>query len=104
MAAPGASAGANYSATAGSAPPLPPIRSSPVVPDPMGDKEKNIAGEEPDVGAAAGAERQRVLEIAGREADGGRRCALAVCGTALAGPPLGSGRGQIGRASCRERV
>ena len=36
-----------------------------------------------------------MLEIAGREADGGRRCAPAVCGTALAGPPLGSGCGLL---------
>ncbi|KAL0294695.1 UNVERIFIED_CONTAM: hypothetical protein Scaly_3117600 [Sesamum calycinum] len=35
----------------------------------------------------------RVLEIVGREADGGRRCAPVGCGTARAGPPIGSGRG-----------
>ena len=39
-----------------------------------------------------------MLEIAGREADGGRRCAPAVCGTALAGPPLGSRRGLLSAA------
>ena len=39
-----------------------------------------------------------MLEIAGREADGGRRCAPAVCGTVLAGPPLGSGRGLLSAA------
>ena len=36
-----------------------------------------------------------MLEIAGREADGGRRRALAVCGTAPAGPPLGLGHGLL---------
>ncbi|GLS16980.1 hypothetical protein GCM10007897_44590 [Sphingobium jiangsuense] len=39
-----------------------------------------------------------MLEIAGREADGGRRCAPAVCGTASAGPPIGSGRGLLSAA------
>ena len=34
-----------------------------------------------------------MLEIVGREADGGRRCAPVGCGTARAGPPIGSGRG-----------
>ncbi|KAF1856690.1 hypothetical protein Lal_00043515 [Lupinus albus] len=35
----------------------------------------------------------RVLEIVGREADGGRRCASVGCGTARAGPPIDSGHG-----------
>jgi hypothetical protein len=34
-----------------------------------------------------------VLEIVGREADGGRRCVPVGCGTARAGPPIDSGRG-----------
>jgi hypothetical protein len=33
---------------------------------------------------------QRVLEIARRDANGGRQCAWVVCGTAYAGPPLSS--------------
>ena len=36
-----------------------------------------------------------MLEIAGREADGGRRCASVGCGTARAGPPIDSGRGPM---------
>jgi hypothetical protein len=36
-----------------------------------------------------------VLEIVGREVDGGRRCAPVGCGTATAGPPIGSGRGPM---------
>ncbi|CAF2372503.1 unnamed protein product, partial [Brassica napus] len=36
---------------------------------------------------------QRVLEIVGREADGGRRCVLVGCGTEQSGPPIDSGRG-----------
>ncbi|WZZ15316.1 hypothetical protein YC2023_108405 [Brassica napus] len=38
-------------------------------------------------------ESQRVLEIVGREADGGRRCVLIGCGTEQSGPPIDSGRG-----------
>ncbi|WZZ00057.1 hypothetical protein YC2023_072385 [Brassica napus] len=38
-------------------------------------------------------ESQRVLEIVGREADGGRRCVLVECGTEQSGPPIDSGRG-----------
>ncbi|WZY71506.1 hypothetical protein YC2023_003746 [Brassica napus] len=38
-------------------------------------------------------ESQRVLEIVGREADGGRRCVLVGCGTEQSGPPIDSGRG-----------
>lgn len=34
-----------------------------------------------------------MLEIVGREADGGRRCAPVVCGTVKVGPPIGSGCG-----------
>jgi hypothetical protein len=34
-----------------------------------------------------------VLEIVGREADGGRRCASVGCGMARAGPPIDSGCG-----------
>ena len=33
-----------------------------------------------------------MLEIAGREANGGRGCAPVVCGTARAGPPIDAGR------------
>ena len=36
-----------------------------------------------------------MLEIVGREADGGRRCAPVGCGTARAGPPIDSGRGPM---------
>ncbi|CAN6968883.1 unnamed protein product [Brassica oleracea var. botrytis] len=36
---------------------------------------------------------QRVLEIVGREADGGRRCVPVGCGTEQSGPPIDSGRG-----------
>jgi len=36
-----------------------------------------------------------VLEIVGREADGGRRCAAVGCGTVRAGPPLDSRRGPL---------
>ncbi|KAI3477303.1 hypothetical protein L1887_61027 [Cichorium endivia] len=40
--------------------------------------------------------RQRgVLEIVGREANGGRRCVPVGCGTAIAGPPIDSGRGPV---------
>ncbi|CAF2106858.1 unnamed protein product [Brassica napus] len=38
-------------------------------------------------------ESQRVLEIVGREADGGPRCVLVRCGTEQSGPPIDSGRG-----------
>ncbi|CAF2053588.1 unnamed protein product [Brassica napus] len=38
-------------------------------------------------------ESQRVLEIVGREADGGRRCVPVGCGTEQSGPPIDSGRG-----------
>ncbi|KAI3672217.1 hypothetical protein L2E82_52891 [Cichorium intybus] len=38
---------------------------------------------------------QRVLEIVGREANGGRRCVPVGCGTAIAGPPIDSGRGPV---------
>ncbi|WZY99956.1 hypothetical protein YC2023_072285 [Brassica napus] len=38
-------------------------------------------------------ESQRVLEIVGREADGGRRCVLVRCGTEQSGLPIDSGRG-----------
>ncbi|WZZ15592.1 hypothetical protein YC2023_108681 [Brassica napus] len=38
-------------------------------------------------------ESQRVLEIVGREAYGGRRCVLVGCGTEQSGPPIDSGRG-----------
>ncbi|WZZ00071.1 hypothetical protein YC2023_072399 [Brassica napus] len=38
-------------------------------------------------------ESQRVLEIVGREADGGQRCVLVGCGTEQSGPPIDSGRG-----------
>ncbi|WZY99952.1 hypothetical protein YC2023_072281 [Brassica napus] len=38
-------------------------------------------------------ESQRVLEIVGREADGGRRCVLVGCGTEQSGPPIDSGHG-----------
>ncbi|CAF2043613.1 unnamed protein product [Brassica napus] len=38
-------------------------------------------------------ESQRVLEIVGREADGGRQCVLVGCGTEQSGPPIDSGRG-----------
>ncbi|WZZ14876.1 hypothetical protein YC2023_107965 [Brassica napus] len=38
-------------------------------------------------------ESQRVLEIVGREADGGRRCILVGCGTEQSGPPIDSGCG-----------
>ncbi|KAL4554411.1 hypothetical protein LXL04_039425 [Taraxacum kok-saghyz] len=38
---------------------------------------------------------QRVLEIVGREANGGRRCVPVGCGTALAGLPIDSGRGPV---------
>lgn len=34
-----------------------------------------------------------MLEIVGREADGGWRCVPVGCGTANAGPPIDSGRG-----------
>ncbi|KAL4554402.1 hypothetical protein LXL04_039412 [Taraxacum kok-saghyz] len=37
----------------------------------------------------------RVLEIVGREANGGRRCVPVGCGTALAGLPIDSGRGPV---------
>ncbi|KAI3477527.1 hypothetical protein L1887_60762 [Cichorium endivia] len=40
-------------------------------------------------------ESQRVLEIVGREANGGRRCVPVGCGTAIAGPPIDSGRGPV---------
>ena len=42
-----------------------------------------------------------MLEIVGREADGGRRCMLVGCGTALigAGPPLGSACGPLRAAT-----
>jgi len=36
-----------------------------------------------------------VLEIVGREVDGGRRCAPVGCGTVMAGPPISSGRGPM---------
>lgn len=36
-----------------------------------------------------------MLEIVGREANGGRRCVPVGCGTALAGPPIDSGRGPV---------
>ncbi|WZZ15364.1 hypothetical protein YC2023_108453 [Brassica napus] len=49
-------------------------------------------------------ESQRVLEIVGREADGGRRCVLVGCGTEQSGPPIDSGRGltriKVGRGGC----
>ncbi|KAI3484788.1 hypothetical protein L1887_52001 [Cichorium endivia] len=38
---------------------------------------------------------QRVLEIVGREANGGRRCVPVGCGTAIASPPIDSGRGPV---------
>ncbi|WZZ71357.1 hypothetical protein YC2023_082727 [Brassica napus] len=38
-------------------------------------------------------ESQRVLDIVGREADGGRRCVPVGCGTEQSGPPIDSGRG-----------
>ncbi|KAI3680186.1 hypothetical protein L2E82_50571 [Cichorium intybus] len=38
---------------------------------------------------------QRVLEIVGSEANGGRRCVPVGCGTAIAGPPIDSGRGPV---------
>ncbi|KAI3481519.1 hypothetical protein L1887_55987 [Cichorium endivia] len=46
-------------------------------------------------GNAAPIGRQRVLEIVGREANGGRRCVPVGCGTAIAGPPIDSGRGPV---------
>ncbi|KAI3487861.1 hypothetical protein L1887_48150 [Cichorium endivia] len=39
--------------------------------------------------------RASVLEIVGREANGGRRCVPVGCGTAIAGPPIDSGRGPV---------
>ena len=36
-----------------------------------------------------------MLEIVGREANGGRRCVPVGCGTAIAGPPIDSGRGPV---------
>lgn len=36
-----------------------------------------------------------MLEIVGREADGGRRCAPVGCGTVYAGLPIDSGRGPM---------
>ena len=36
-----------------------------------------------------------MLEIVGREANGGRRCASVGCGTVRAGPPIDSGRGPM---------
>ena len=36
-----------------------------------------------------------MLEIVGREADGGRRCAPVGCGTVLTGLPIGSGCGPM---------
>ncbi|KAI3486934.1 hypothetical protein L1887_49426 [Cichorium endivia] len=39
--------------------------------------------------------RVSVLEIVGREANGGRRCVPVGCGTAIAGPPIDSGRGPV---------
>jgi len=36
-----------------------------------------------------------VLEIVGREVDGGQRCAPVGSGTVTAGPPIGSGRGPM---------
>ncbi len=36
-----------------------------------------------------------MLEIVGREANGGRRCVPVGCGTALAGLPIDSGRGPV---------
>ncbi|CAN7092521.1 unnamed protein product [Brassica rapa subsp. narinosa] len=36
---------------------------------------------------------EAVLEIVGREADGGRRCVLVGCGTEQSGPPIDLGRG-----------
>ncbi|KAI3475065.1 hypothetical protein L1887_63585 [Cichorium endivia] len=38
---------------------------------------------------------REVLEIVGREANGGRRCVPVGCGTAIAGPPIDSGRGPV---------
>ncbi|KAI3477991.1 hypothetical protein L1887_60109 [Cichorium endivia] len=46
-------------------------------------------------GIGAEIESQRVLEIVGREANGGRRCVPVGCGTAIAGPPIDSGRGPV---------
>ncbi|WZZ15338.1 hypothetical protein YC2023_108427 [Brassica napus] len=49
-------------------------------------------------------ESQRVLEIVGREADGGRPCVLVGCGTEQSGLPIDSGRGptriKVGRGGC----
>lgn len=36
-----------------------------------------------------------MFEIVGREADGGRRCVLVVCGTVFVGSSFGSGRGLL---------
>ena len=36
-----------------------------------------------------------MLEIVGREANGGRRCAPVGCGTGNPGPPIDSGRGPV---------
>ncbi|KAI3485761.1 hypothetical protein L1887_50859 [Cichorium endivia] len=46
-------------------------------------------------GIGAEIESQRVLEIVGREANGGRRCVPVGCGTAIASPPIDSGRGPV---------
>ncbi|WZZ15415.1 hypothetical protein YC2023_108504 [Brassica napus] len=40
-------------------------------------------------------ESQRVLEIVGREGDGGRRFIQVGCGTEQSGPPIDSGRGPM---------
>jgi len=47
-----------------------------------------------------------VLEIVGREANGGRRCVPVGCGTVKVGPPIGSGRGpvRIGMAAKAQAV
>ncbi|KAI3475393.1 hypothetical protein L1887_63234 [Cichorium endivia] len=66
---------------------------SPVVPDPVAPRgavcEFGLFGNAAPIG------RQRVLEIVGREANGGRRCVPVGCGTAIAGPPIDSGRGPV---------
>jgi len=36
-----------------------------------------------------------VIEIPGRETDGGKRCTPVECGTASAGPPISLGRGLL---------
>ncbi|KAI3493967.1 hypothetical protein L1887_41175 [Cichorium endivia] len=66
---------------------------APSCPDPVAPR--GAVCESGCLGSSPNRASQRVLEIVGREANGGRRCVPVGCGTAIAGPPIDSGRGPV---------